>query len=379
MPVPRARHPPARPTPWEAPVRISGSKLRRPAVGLAAVGLLVGTAVVATPANAAPESAAAVTPADAALLRTSALATTLGRTLGATSAGSYLDATGALVVTVTDAAAADTVAAAGATPRLVTRSAATLAKADATLRSTLKTPGTSFNVDPVSNQVLVTYDQSVTGAALAEVRAVVARLGDAARLEATPGTLSTTITGGDAIYGGGSRCSLGFNAGGGGIAYFVTAGHCGNLASTWTLADGTPLGTRVISRFPGDDYAVFRYTNTGVSRPGAVNLYNGSLRDITTSGNAVVGLSVARSGSTTGLRSGTVLGLNATVNYREGSVSGLIRTNVCAEGGDSGGSLFSGSTALGLTSGGSGNCRTGGITYFQPVTEALAAAGIQVY
>ncbi len=360
-------------------MRNSGSKLRRSAAGLAAVGLLVGTAVVATPANAAPESAAAVTQADAALLRTSTLATTLGRTLGATSAGSYLDGAGRLVVTVTDAAAADTVAAAGATPRLVTRSGATLAKADATLRSTLRTPGTSFHVDPVTNQVLVTYDQSVTGAALAGVRAVVARLGDAARLEATPGTLSTTITGGDAIYGGGSRCSLGFNASNGATAFFVTAGHCGNLASTWTLANGTPLGTRVVSRFPEDDYAVFRYTNTSVSRPGGVNLYNGSIRDITNSGDAFVGQSVARSGSTTGLRSGTVLGLNATVNYPQGTVRGLIRTNVCAEGGDSGGSLFSGSTALGLTSGGSGNCRIGGTTYFQPVIEALNAAGVQVY
>lgn len=34
--------------------------------------------------------------------------------------------------------------------------------------------------------------------------------------------------------------------------------------------------------------------------------------------------------------------LDATVNYAEGSVSGLIRTTVCAEPGDSGGSLFSG-------------------------------------
>lgn len=38
-------------------------------------------------------------------------------------------------------------------------------------------------------------------------------------------------------------------------------------------------------------------------------LYNGSVQDITRSGNAYVNQSVRRSGSTTGLRSGTVTGL----------------------------------------------------------------------
>jgi hypothetical protein len=81
----------------------------------------------------------------------------------------------------------------------------------------------------------------------------------------------------------------------------------------------------------------------------------------------------------TGVHSGTVQALNATVNYAEGTVSGLIKTNVCAEGGDSGGSLFDGSKAIGLTSGGSGNCSSGGTTYFQPVTEALSVYGVSVY
>ena len=71
--------------------------------------------------------------------------------------------------------------------------------------------------------------------------------------------------------------------------------------------------------------------------------------------------------------------LNATVNYPQGTVYGLIKTTVCAESGDSGGSLYSGTTALGLTSGGSGNCSSGGITYFQPVTEPLAVYGVSVF
>src|SRR5690606_17470499 len=137
------------------------------------------------------------------------------------------------------------------------------------------------------------------------------------------------------------------------------------------------LGTRAGSSFPGNEYGIVRYTNSSVSRPGNVYLYNGSYRDITGARSVVVGETVYCSGSTTGLRSGRVLSLNATVNYPQGTVSGLIR--VCAKPGDSGGSLFAGSSALGPTSGGSGNCRTGGTTYFQPVTEALTAYGVSVY
>ena len=61
------------------------------------------------------------------------------------------------------------------------------------------------------------------------------------------------------------------------------------------------------------------------------------------------------------------------MTYPQGTVNGLIRTNVCAEPGDSGGSLIAGNQAQGVTSGGSGNCSSGGTTYFQPVNEILQA------
>ena len=88
---------------------------------------------------------------------------------------------------------------------------------------------------------------------------------------------------------------------------------------------------------------------------------------------------MTRRGSTTGIHSGRVTALNATVNYPQGTVTGLIRTNICAEPGDSGGSLYAGTAALGLTSGGSGNCSSGGTTFFQPVTEALSVFGVSVF
>ena len=64
------------------------------------------------------------------------------------------------------------------------------------------------------------------------------------------------------------------------------------------------------------------------------------------------------------------------MTYPQGTVTGLTRTNVCAEPGDSGGSFISGSQAQGVTSGGSGNCTSGGTTYFQPVNEILSAYGL---
>ena len=159
----------------------------------------------------------------------------------------------------------------------------------------------------------------------------------------------------------------------------MTAGHCTDIGSTWTDGSGRTLGTRYASSFPGDDYGVVRYTSTPADTQGTVSLYGSGTRDITGAGNPTVGQTVYRSGSTTGYHSGTVTALNQTVNYAEGTVSGLIRTTVCAEPGDSGGPLFAGSTALGLTSGGSGNCLLGGTTFFQPVTEVLDRYGLSVY
>src|SRR5690606_33040292 len=105
---------------------------------------------------------------------------------------------------------------------------------------------------------------------------------------------------------------------------------------------------------------------------GAVNDYNGGTVAVAGSTQAPVGSHVCRSGSTTGWHCGTIQAYNATVTYPQGSVNGLIRTTVCAEPGDSGGSLLAGDQAQGVTSGGSGNCRSGGTTYFPPVNPILS-------
>ncbi|MPZ79302.1 MAG: trypsin-like serine protease [Actinophytocola sp.] len=238
-------------------------------------------------------------------------------------------------------------------------------------------PGTAWAVDPATNQVVVTADSSVRGAALTGLEAAVADSAGAARLERASGTFQPMISGGDAIYGGQYRCSLGFNVRSGNTYYFLTAGHCGKVASSWysDANHNTLLGPTEAFSFPGNDYALVRYTNTSVTISGTAGG-----QDIASAANAYVGESVTRRGSTTGVHSGTVTGLNVTVHYvGGGTVRGLIQTDVCAEPGDSGGPLYDDSVAIGLTSGGSGDCRSGGTTFFQPVTEALQKYGVSVF
>jgi streptogrisin D len=357
--------------PMEVHVRPTSSSVRRTAIILAAPLLIAGAALWPSAAQAAP----------AALFAEQAdRAVALSTELGAASGGVYIDAdTGRMVVTVTDATAAKRVRAAGAIAKTVKFSAAQLDAVFTRLEKTADVVGTARATDPITNQVVVTVDSTVTGAKLEAVKAAVAAAGDAARLEHTAGVFSTFIAGGQAIYTGGSRCSLGFNLRSGSTFYFATAGHCTNIGATWyaNSNQSTVLGTRDQSSFPGDDYGVVRYTNASIAHPSAVWLYSGSsTQSITSIGNATVGQSVRRSGSTTGVRSGSVTAVNASVTYPQGRVNGLIRTNVCAQAGDSGGSLFAGSAALGMTSGGSGNCTVGGTTFYQPLNEVTSRFGL---
>ncbi|WP_405675372.1 S1 family peptidase [Streptomyces sp. NBC_01511] len=232
--------------------------------------------------------------------------------------------------------------------------------------------GTAWYTDKATGKIVVTADSTVSKAELAEVKSALSDSEAGLTIKRTPGKFSKLIAGGEAITTGGARCSLGFNVTNGSTNYALTAGHCTNIGSSWSI------GTTTGSSFPGNDYGIIQHSNPGAA-DGRVSLYNGSYQEITGAGNASVGQSVQRSGSTTGLHGGSVTGLNATVNYgADGVVTGMIQTNVCAEPGDSGGALFAGTTALGLTSGGSGNCSSGGTTFFQPVTEALSAYGVSI-
>jgi streptogrisin D len=289
------------------------------------------------------------------------------------SAGTFVS-NGRVVVAVTSEAAAAQIRAKGGTAQVVKYSAAALNAVVTSLDPHVV--GTAWSVDPATNQVVVDIDETVTGEKLATVQQAILRAGGMARVEKMNGVLSKQIAGGSAIFVSGARCSLGFNVrNSAGQFFFITAGHCTNIGATWSDSAGTVMGTRTGTSFPTNDYGIVRYNTSYTNHPG--NIANG--QDIASAGNAVVGQAVRRQGSTTGNRGGSVTGLNATVNYAQGSVFQMIRTNVCAEPGDSGGSMYAGTVALGLTSGGSGNCTSGGTTFFQPVPEVLSRFGVSVY
>jgi streptogrisin D len=328
---------------------------------LALAALLTAPAASAAPGAAAPDAAAT--------------ADRLTRALGAESAGAYLDASGRLTVNVLGARAAAQVRAAGATPRLVTRSSASLGRVQAALNAAGNAPvGASWGVDVASNTVLVSVPAGRGAAFVARARS----FGSAVRVERTPAVRTQAFYGGQAIYRGGSRCSAGFNTrSGSGRNYVLTAGHCTNLGGTWTTSSGQTIGPVAASSFPGNDYGAIRISSPASLDPRGGVLHYGAFQDITGASRVPVGSSACKTGSTTGTTCGTVLAYNVTVNYAEGTVFGLTRTDICTQPGDSGGALYAGSLAQGITSGGNfGGCRPGFRSFFQPADEALSVYGL---
>ncbi|MGQ4416318.1 S1 family peptidase [Streptomyces sp. SAS_269] len=349
---------------------------------LAAVGgLLLGGAMVAQAAMASetpPASARPLRSAGTAGDPGGALVARLGTTR---TAGNWIGADGRPVVAVTDAEAARTVRAAGIQAKVVPHSMDELKSATATLRSAPRVTGTAWAVDYRTNRVVVRADRTVSAGDWSRMSQVASGIGGFVHMERTKGAFTARLNGAQPILSTGGRCSAGFNVTDGRRDFILTAGHCGPSGSTW-FADNQgdrQLGSTVSSNFPGSDFSLVQY-DSGRAGPGAdvVAVGGGKGVRITGAADPSVGQRVFRSGSTSGLHDGQVTALNATVNYPEGTVTGLIETNVCAEPGDSGGPMFSEGVALGVTSGGSGDCTTGGTTFFQPVTKALTALNVKL-
>jgi streptogrisin C len=349
-------------------------------------------AAVTAVAFALPPSAIApaLTAASAASATTDAagVESSLRSTLGTSYAYSWLDGD-KLVVGITDASRANEVRAAGAEPRVLKHSAAKLDGIKSRFDSqwtTVPDAVAGWGVDAVTNSVVVYV---VGSDPAAHAFADAARAGsDAVRVEVVTEAAKPywDIIGGQPIYTGSSRCSVGFNARSGSTRYVITAGHCTNIGTDWTGVGGT-LGATADSSFPSNDYGIIQVTSSSAKSTPLVDRYS-SGSDVTVTGPAgsSIGQPICRSGSTTGWRCGTVTGMNQTVNYGGGLiVHGLTRTSACAQPGDSGGPFVSnpgsGSqvTARGTTSGGSGDCSVGGTTFFQPVNEVLSRYGLTLY
>ncbi|WP_405792714.1 S1 family peptidase [Streptomyces sp. NBC_01506] len=235
--------------------------------------------------------------------------------------------------------------------------------------------GSAWYTDAATGTVVVTVDSTVDGGELTALTEAATTPAGAPEINRTSGKFSKHIAGGQYIQlPGGVRCLVAFNVqDSAGVKYALTAGHCTDTG------DISSIGTTVNSSFPGNDYALIRYTDQSAAQ-GSVYLQNGTFQDITTAAAPLVGQRVSTSSPTSGVRSGTVTGLNATVNYgADGVVTGLMQTTLCSEPGASGGPVFATTSAIGLISGGSGNCGSGGTTFAQPVIEPLAAYGVSVF
>lgn len=297
-------------------------------------------------------------------------------------AGAWIDAE-TVHIGVTNQAAAEQVTSAGAVPIVMSNSLSKLEKAKADLDKAFiggqanareSTSGAhsgiaSFYIDVAANRLVI----EALADSHAQAQELAAQVGltesefEVRTAEQMPTTMAT-VQGGDAYYiNRAARCSVGFSV----TTGFVSAGHCGNPGDSATTSSGQALGTFSGSVFPGSADMSYVRTVSGTTLRGYINGYGQGSLPVKGSTESAVGASICRSGSTTQVHCGTVRAKGATVNYAEGSVTGLTQTNVCAEPGDSGGSFYSGTQAQGVTSGGSGNCRSGGTTYFQPVNEIL--------
>ncbi|MFF8421855.1 S1 family peptidase [Streptomyces sp. NPDC015680] len=302
------------------------------------------------------------------------------RVAGSSYAGAWFDpATNRLTVAVTDSRKSAAVRASGASVRLVRHTARQLDAAKARIDGlTAPTGVSSWHVDPKANRIVVDVVASAVNDN--DVRTFVeqARKTGPVTVKQTPEgprTFAAGTVGGDPYYTGNVRCSIGFSVYGG----FITAGHCGQAGAAVSGWDRSAIGNFQGSSFPGDDYAWVSVGNGWWTVP--VVLGWGTISDqlVRGSAEAPIGASICRSGSTSHWHCGNVLATNETVNYSQGAVHQMTKTSVCAEPGDSGGSFISGDQAQGVTSGGWGNCTSGGETWHQPINEILNRYGLTLH
>lgn len=304
---------------------------------------------------------------------------TARKALGDAYAGSwYDDRSGELVVAVAGVASASADLDAKVVPVAHTLAELDSAKARIDRLAGKAAPAAvnGWYVDTRTNTVVVTVNRTKLDPAARAFVALAKSAHGAVRVveeDHSPKPLADVVGGWPYWINSAGRCSVGFSVYGG----YVTAGHCGRPGNVTSDGNGAVLGSFAASSFPGNDMAWVR-TNAGVNLWGYVEGYDGYWYYVRGSAQVPVGSGICRSGSTTGMWCGTIVARGQTVNYPQGVVYNLTRTTVCAEPGDSGGSWLSSNQAQGVTSGGSGNCSSGGVTYYQEVNPILSTYGLSL-
>lgn len=301
--------------------------------------------------------------------------------LGSGFAGAWVRGpeSGTLTVATTDADDVPAIEAQGAKATVVRHSLADLdavkTRLDRAARRNDTTDAPVWYVDVRTNKVTVQATRPSAARTLLSAAGVDRSLTRIEKSADRPRALYD-LRGGEAYYINNSgRCSIGFPVTRGTQQGYATAGHCGRAGDSTSGSNRVAQGTFQGSIFPGRDMAWVATDSQWTATP-HVKGQGGQNVQVTGSTQATVGASVCRSGSTTGWHCGTIQVLNTSVTYPEGTISGVTRTTVCAEPGDSGGSYISGSQAQGVTSGGSGNCSSGGTTFFQPINPLLQNYGL---
>jgi streptogrisin C len=368
-------------------------------VGAALTGIVVLTAaglIAANGAQADPQTGKSIKlpVPDQELVRDQQLvqAADLESKLGSRVVGSYFDASGELVVAVSDQATAATVRAAGAIPKLVRYTAGELHAVQGELDhlATGSSAGQvrSWYVDPVTGTVVVTVPSGARDLITKRFLRAAERNGAMVTVRRSEGRL--TLTEGEfGLLGGlqvdkntGYTCSLGFNATtSDGQRIFLTAGHCTSGKPSWSR-NGYILGNTRTSSFPGNDFGTVSVID-GWDQQGLVERWGSD--DVVVRGytSPTVGSEVCKSGKSTKWTCGRIVARNVTVNYGNNRVvKGLFQHTACVEAGDSGGANMSGDYAQGITSGAaliSGECMAKygqqNESYSQPIGEALSASG----
>lgn len=320
------------------------------------------------------------------------------RALSAPPAGMWFDkSTGRLVVAVTGAADAQRVRDVGAVPKTVPHSRAALTglMRRITGRAGDGVPGvTGWGVDERANGVVLRVDRKRRGPRTDAFEHTVRGLGARAKIpvtversDQTPRQQGGSVVGGERwMPGSEGICSIGFTVTGpGDFQGFLTAGHCTLTADQAAYGkDGSRMGTsnkgggHSVNDREGD------FGLVGVDQPGWTVSSNvagqgGTPVAVTGSQEGLVGMSMCRSGQSSGWHCGEITRVDQTVDYGNTVIEGLSFTNACSAPGDSGGSYVTqpnAPMALGMHSGGGpatcGNFGGPTLTIFQPVGEALA-------
>ncbi|MEV6304341.1 S1 family peptidase [Actinoplanes sp. NPDC051861] len=309
---------------------------------------------------------------------------------GSAYAGDWLDDdVTAVTVAVTDRAVARAVRAAGANPELVRYTHNRLVAAEARLQGARDVSGTS--IDQQLNRIVV---ESRPGAEPAARAAVSAAAIDPAMVEyrtQRDDAVAATIDhhGGELFTTSKGSCTEGFSVDPGvgqllNVPGFVTAGHCGPNQDQIRDRNGLFAGVITDSTYAntgrGPDQAWVPLAGLRDPRPDVFNSSTGGFVPVLGSTVAAYNADVCMEGQVSKWRCGKITGYPANESGipvgPDGAlrtVTGVVKTSICSDLGDSGAPVLAGNQAQGIVSFATVNCVTHpqGPTWFQPINGML--------